>query len=106
MSKERDDIKETIFKNGAVLQLSMNRHEQEIVGNFPELGLCNRCSNINGVVTEFGCRQATCHRNMAPLTGKHRIRECTSFWDKSYVGIQSLIDMNPVMIDVKKDMGF
>jgi hypothetical protein len=105
MPKLYDDLKEEIFKSGDKITVSLNKSKR-IVGHFPELGLCNRCNNLKGVVTEFGAKRATCYSGVADLTGKHKVKECTSFWDRTYIGIQSLLDMGPIMIDVKETIGF
>lgn len=75
-------------------------------GFFPELGICEKCGNMRGVVTEFGLRSAQCTATFSRLTGKQKIKHCTSFWNVSYADINSLLPM-AIFIDPKKEkIGF
>ena len=99
------EAKEEVYKQGVIINASGNR-SRHLIGHFPELGLCNHCANLRGIVTEFGAKRTTCYGNMAKLDGKHRIKDCSSFWDRTYVGIESLLNMCPILIEPKEEMGF
>lgn len=103
--KDKEAIKEAVYKQGTIITASMNKDKQ-VGGHFPELGLCNRCSYLRGVVSEYGTKGASCFNGMVKLTGRLKVRECSSFWDRTYVEIQSLLDMSPLLIDPKETIGF
>jgi hypothetical protein len=81
--------------------------ERDGSGQFPELGLCNRCSCLQSLITEFGLRTASCVHQMARLDGKQRIKQCSAFWDMSFKSIIQLVDMGPIFINPNKEtIGF
>jgi hypothetical protein len=105
MLNENEIIKKEEAYRGAQ-NISINKKDQAVKGNFPELGLCNRCSSMKGIVTEFGAKKASCYIH-GLLTGKHRIAKCSSFWDTSYIGLQGLLSFDPFFIDPNKEkIGF
>jgi len=100
-----EEIKDQVYRQGNRLVTFLNK-QCSGAGSFPELGLCNKCASFRGIVTEFGLRKAACAHQLAPLTGKQKIRECSLFWDRTHQGLQSLLDMNPLMVDPKETIGF
>ena len=102
---DRKDEEERIFRQAGHIHPS--REERDSHGLFPELGLCNNCTNIRSVVTEFGLRAARCQLDMCKLSGKQRIRKCSAYWDRKYISIYDLLNMEPVLIDpYKNKIGF
>ena len=105
MPKDREEEVDQIYRTGSKLLSSM-RKDSHVTGSFPELGLCNHCTNLRGAVTEFGSRTASCYCGITRLTGKQRIRECSAFWDKHHKTLADLLEMTPIFIDPKEKIGF
>jgi hypothetical protein len=103
--ENKKKIADQVYRQGYKLFSTFNRQRKE-VGHFPELGLCNHCSSLKSIVTEFGARRAACNNSLINLTGKDKITECTHFWDRTHQGLESLLDMNPLLIDIKETIGF
>jgi hypothetical protein len=106
MDKDAEEkMKDEVYRQGDKCIRSLFRRCSSS-GSFPELGLCNRCSCLRGVVTESGVRSASCGHSIISLTGKQKIRSCNYFWDKTHIGLQALLEFNPLMVDPKEPVGF
>lgn len=101
----RREQEDTVYRIAQYIQPS--KEEKRPTGAFPELGLCNHCQNLRGVVTEFGLRCASCFHHVTKLDGRQRILKCSLFWDSNYKSIHELMDYHPEFIDPKKErVGF
>lgn len=102
--EEQRKIEDQIYSEAAQIKSDPSKRG---VGIFPELGLCNRCGNLQSVETEHGIRGAHCFRQIVKLNGKQRIRQCSNFWDVHHLSIRTLMEMNPIFIDPNKEkIGF
>jgi len=104
--KERDELDMQVRNQAYKIHNTKKSDADSVREQFPELGLCNKCGCLRGIVTEFGLRGAFCAGAMTKLDGKQRIKHCTSFWNIHHIPIDILIPMT-IMVDPKKEtIGF
>lgn len=100
------EVKTQIRQEGyRVIQEGRNK-SASVQNSFPELGLCNKCRNLNGIITEFGLKTAKCSHNMVKLTGGRKIHQCSEFWDIHYVPLENLLSMALFVDPNKNTLGF
>ena len=101
MSEGKETLAQEVCK--IAYNIRLDKPERDGRGHFPELGLCNRCSNLKSIVMEYGAKAAACTHSVARLNGRQRVRQCSEFWASSYMGIHSLLEMNPIFIEPDKN---